>query len=71
MTQLVDADTKKRPTTTPKMRGLEWMPSIRMAQIDHIFVSSDAEVSNFSVAQDGGSDHRAISVDVASTGQKR
>ncbi len=63
-TNLTDADPKKRPTTTPKMRGQEWMPSIRIAQIDHIFVSPEIEVSDFRIARDGGSDHRAISATV-------
>jgi len=59
-TKLVDADRRHRPTTTPKMRGLEWMPSIRLIQIDHIFVSQDIKVQNFKIAADNGSDHRAI-----------
>lgn len=70
MTDLVGADAEKRPTTTPKMRGLEWMPSIRLAQIDHIFVSPDIKVGNLSIAKDGGSDHRAISAVITTTGQK-
>lgn len=68
-TTLVDADPKKRPTTTPKMRDQEWMPSIRMAQIDHILVSPEIAVSDFGVARDGGSDHRAISATLNVTRQ--
>lgn len=60
-TNLTDADPKSQPTTTPKMRGQEWMPSIRMVQIDHILSSPEVETSAFAVARDGGSDHRAIS----------
>lgn len=59
-TGLCDADTKHRPTTTPKMRGLEWMPSIRLIQIDHIFITSSIIVNKFQIAPDGGADHRAI-----------
>ena len=53
-----------RPTTTPKMRGQEWMPSIRMAQIDHMYVSPQITATNFHIARDGGSDHRAISAEL-------
>ncbi len=59
-TNLIDADTKHSPTTTPKMLGREWLPSIRLIQIDHIFVSKDIKVNQFYVASDGGADHRAI-----------
>lgn len=68
-TNLRRSDPRMRPTTTPKMRGQEWMPSIRMVQIDHILVSPEIEVGNFTVARDGGSDHRAISVSVTATRQ--
>jgi len=57
---LCDADTKHRPTTTPKMRRIEWMPSIRLIQIDHIFVTSDIKVKDFQINPDEGADHRAI-----------
>jgi len=60
-TDLVDADPRHQPTTTPKMRGREWMPSIRLMQIDHIFTSSNLTVEDFSIAPDNGADHRAIS----------
>ena len=60
-TSLVDIDTSYRPTTTPKMRGQEWMPSIRMAQIDHLLISPGVYGGAFSIGGDGGSDHRAIS----------
>lgn len=60
-TSLRDIDPRRRPTTTPKMRAIEWMPSVRLAQIDHILVSPDIKASDFKVARDGGSDHRAIS----------
>lgn len=63
-TGLRDVDTKHRPTTTPKMRGLEWMPSIRLIQIDHIFVSNNIKVNRFKIAHDGGSDHRAITANL-------
>jgi endonuclease/exonuclease/phosphatase family metal-dependent hydrolase len=60
-TSLRDADPHHRPTTTPKMRGLEWLPSVRLIQIDHIFISTKIEVKKFQIASDGGADHRAIS----------
>lgn len=59
-TGLHDADPTHRPTTTPKMRGFEWLPSIRLIQIDHMFISDSIKVNNFHVAADGGADHRAI-----------
>lgn len=59
-TNLRDADMQHKPTTTPKMRGLEWMPSIRLIQIDHIFLSSNIQVEQFQIAPDAGADHRAI-----------
>jgi endonuclease/exonuclease/phosphatase family metal-dependent hydrolase len=60
-TGLVDADSHHRPTATPKMFGREWLPSVRLLQIDHIFHSKDMTVTDFSIAKDGGADHRAIS----------
>lgn len=60
-TPLRDIDPTRRPTTTPKMRDIEWMPSIRLAQIDHIFVSPEIRALDFKIARDGGSDHRALS----------
>jgi endonuclease/exonuclease/phosphatase family metal-dependent hydrolase len=64
-TDLADADGRHQPTTTPKMRGREWMPSIRLMQIDHIFKTSNVTVEEFAVASDGGADHRAISAYVS------
>lgn len=60
-TRLRDIDPTRRPTTTPKMRDIEWMPSIRLAQIDHILVTPDIRALDFKIAHDGGSDHRALS----------
>lgn len=59
--KLHEADFWHRPTSTPKIRGREWLPSIRLLQIDHIFVSPGLQTRRFTVARDGGSDHRAIS----------
>ena len=59
-TNLVDIDAKHRPTVTPKSRGLEWLPSIKLMQIDHIFVSKNTKITNFIIEKDNGSDHRAI-----------
>jgi endonuclease/exonuclease/phosphatase family metal-dependent hydrolase len=63
-TRLVDADSKHRPTTTPKFRGAEWLPSIRLIQIDHMYISPEIKISNFEISADGGSDHRAISTTI-------
>lgn len=63
-TNLRDIDPQHRPTTTPKMRGREYMPSIRLAQIDHIFVSPELIADDFSIAPDAGSDHRALSAKI-------
>lgn len=60
-TNLTDADPRHQPTTTPKIRGIEFMPSIRLMQIDHMFVSPEIKISNFTISPDGGADHRAIS----------
>ena len=61
-TNLRTLDPRHRPTTTPKIRGsLEWMPSVRVAQLDHIYVLPGIEAQKFTIAKDGGSDHRAIS----------
>lgn len=61
-TNLTDVDSRHSPTTTPKMREHEWLPSIKLIQIDHIYTSPDIKTSDFQVHSDGGSDHRAISV---------
>ena len=60
-TGLRDADRRHRPTSTPKLRGREWLPSVRLMQIDHILASPAINISNFHISTDGGSDHRAIS----------
>jgi endonuclease/exonuclease/phosphatase family metal-dependent hydrolase len=56
-----DADVNRQPTATPKLYGVEWLPSIRIAQLDHILLSSDLAATHVEVAGDGGADHRAIS----------
>jgi endonuclease/exonuclease/phosphatase family metal-dependent hydrolase len=61
---LKDVDDRRQATTTPKMRFQEWMPSVRIVQIDHIFVTPTVTVKDFKVSRDGGSDHRAISATV-------
>ncbi|MDK2899342.1 MAG: hypothetical protein PWQ10_529 [Patescibacteria group bacterium] len=63
-TNLIDIDKSHRPTTTPKMSGHEWLPSLRLIQIDHIFTSKDIKSKNFHIYKNGGSDHRAISANV-------
>lgn len=59
-----DADYRHRPTATPKMRGMEWMPSVPIAQIDHIFLSAELEAASDMVQKDAGSDHRAVVVEI-------
>jgi endonuclease/exonuclease/phosphatase family metal-dependent hydrolase len=63
-TNLRDADPKHQPTVTPKNMSQEYMPSIRLIQIDHIYTTPDIKISNFRVHPDGGSDHRAISANL-------
>ena len=68
---LTDVDSRHRPTSTPKLRGHEWLPSIRLVQIDHIYVSSNVRTVDFQIAKhDGGSDHRALSVYVEAVSDK-
>ncbi len=64
-TGLTDIDSNHQPTTTPKILGFEYMPSIRLIQIDHIYASKNITASNFSISADGGSDHRAISTEIS------
>lgn len=61
-----DADHRhRRPTITPKMRGMEWMPSVPIAQIDHVFLSAELAAVSAAVQKDAGSDHRAVVVEVS------
>jgi len=64
-TNLTDADPKHRPTTTPKVRETPWLPSVRLIQIDHIFISPEILISNFTISPDYGADHRAISAEIS------
>lgn len=64
-TRLRNTDPHFRPTTTPKMRRMEWMPSVRFAKIDWIFVSPDIEYRDFGISRDLGSDHRALSLTIS------
>ena len=63
-TSLTDVDPRHRPTTTPKVRGFAWLPSVRLIQIDHIFVSPEIAINDFQISPDHGADHRAISANV-------
>lgn len=69
-TQLRDADPRGRATATPKMRFTPYLPSIRLIQIDHMLVSPEVSVRDFTVHPDGGSDHRAISAILTVTSHK-
>lgn len=54
-------DPDHRPTTTPKIHGgLEWMPSVRVIQLDHMYVTEGIKDTGLIISKDGGSDHRAI-----------
>lgn len=65
-TNLSDADSRHRPTTTPKVRQHSWLPSVRMLDLDHMLVSEAIIVSDFTIVRrDGGSDHRAISAHIS------
>lgn len=64
-TGLIDIDKSHRPTTTPKIRNFEYLPSIRLIQIDHIYASKNIKISDFSISADGGADHRAVSVKIS------
>lgn len=63
-TNLTNADPKLTPTATPKMRRMEWLPSIPFAKIDWMFVSPGIEYADFAVSADLGSDHRALSASI-------
>lgn len=63
-TSLRDADIEHRPTATPKLYGAEWLPGIRLAQLDHILLSDDLAATHLEVAHDGGADHRAVSATI-------
>jgi endonuclease/exonuclease/phosphatase family metal-dependent hydrolase len=66
-TKLTDADPSHKPTATPKVREYEWLPSIRLIQIDHIYISNEIKLHGYKIAPDGGSDHRAISATISIT----
>lgn len=60
-TDLREADPTHSPTTTPKVRRYNWLPSIRLIDIDHMLVSGGVSVDAHHVDHhDGGSDHRSI-----------
>lgn len=59
-TKLHNLDMRNRRTITAKSRGLEWLPSIRLAKIDWIFASKNLHASSYTVLHDVGSDHRPV-----------
>lgn len=67
---LVHTDHRMRMTITPKARGHEKRPSVRLMQIDYIFTSPDVDSRDFTVASDGGSDHRSITATLQIARQK-
>jgi endonuclease/exonuclease/phosphatase family metal-dependent hydrolase len=62
---LMDADTKLRPTVTPKMRAAPFMPSLPLGQIDHILITKELEAAHYDVSRDRGSDHRAVTATIS------
>jgi len=61
---LIDADLRHRATTTPKMRSMPFMPSVRLVQIDHVLVSKNIATSMLSIGKDAGSDHRSLTISI-------
>lgn len=59
-TGMRDLDPGHRPTTTPKMRGREVLPSVRFAQIDHMYANDFIDADVPAIGKDGGSDHRSL-----------
>jgi endonuclease/exonuclease/phosphatase family metal-dependent hydrolase len=65
-TSLRDIDPHKSATVTPKRRGYEFLPSIRLLDIDHIMVSEGLITKDFEIGRfDGGADHRPLQVTVS------
>lgn len=63
---LVDADPDHHGTATPKVRGFEFLPSLRVMPIDHMLTSPELRARHFGVGKgDKGSDHRPIWADVS------
>jgi len=63
LTNLRNVDPSGTPTTTPKLKQMPRIaPSIPMIDIDHLSVSPEVDVADFTIMKDdGGSDHRALS----------
>ncbi|HSW77636.1 MAG TPA: endonuclease/exonuclease/phosphatase family protein [Candidatus Chromulinivoraceae bacterium] len=61
---LTEADPRLRATTTPKMRSMPFMPSVRFVQIDHVLVSKGVTCTIPTIGRDGGSDHRSVKVKI-------
>lgn len=59
-----EADPSHRPTTTPKMRSMPHMPSVRLMQIDHI-LTRGVSCTPVVIGKDGGSDHRSLSATIS------
>jgi endonuclease/exonuclease/phosphatase family metal-dependent hydrolase len=63
---LIDADSLHLPTATPKVRGLEYLPSLPLIGIDHILHSPELKSSGHEVgAHDSGSDHRSVKAKIS------
>lgn len=59
------ANIARQATATPKMRNMEWAPSIRLLEIDHILASQSVQFNNFRIGKDGGADHRDLTVTIS------
>lgn len=57
---LNNLDPRRRHTISPKRRGLEWAPAIRLVKIDWMFGSPSFVADSYRVWRDVGSDHRPI-----------
>ena len=61
---LREADRLHVPTAMPKTRLTNFIPSIRLAQLDHILLTPGLVATDFDIAEASGSGHRAISATV-------
>lgn len=59
------ANTTRQATATPKMRNMEWAPSVRLLEIDHILASRSVQFNDFRIGKEGGADHRDLTVTIS------
>ena len=63
-TLLHDLDPGHKRTISGRQRGLEWIPSVRLAKIDWIFGSRQIKTVIYKVHRDVGSDHRPVEANI-------